>query len=82
MEPVWGWRAGEDAFGAPPSFGRGLLRESLSAVVEEEGVDSGDWAASRELPEGDEVPSFDSLFLDFEDLFGSLARESCSCWKC
>jgi hypothetical protein len=53
----------------------------MSAVVDEEGVTTGDCAASREpLPwEGDEVPSFESLFLDLDDLFGSFARESCSC---
>jgi hypothetical protein len=49
-------------------------------VVEDDGVATGDWAASLdELDcDGEEVPSFDSLFFDFEDLLGSLARESCS----
>lgn len=67
--------------GAPPSLGgSGLFRRSLSAVVEEEGVMLGDWAASLEADcEGDDVPSFASLPLDLEDLLGSLARESCSC---
>jgi hypothetical protein len=49
-------------------------------VVEDEGVATGDCVASRAEPAGDEVPSLDSLFLDLEDLFGSLARESCSCY--
>jgi hypothetical protein len=43
----------------------------------------GDCADSLDEPvweDGDDVPSFESLFLDFEDLFGSLERESCSCW--
>jgi len=74
---------GDAAFRAPPSFGgSGLFRLSLSAVVDEDGVATGDCAASLEEPdcEGDDVPSLDSLFLDLEDLFGSLARESCSCW--
>lgn len=83
MDPDCGCRAGlgDDEIEAPPSFGgRGLLRGSFSAVVEEDGVATGDCAASLELPcNGDEVPSLDSLFLDLEDLFGSFARESCSC---
>jgi hypothetical protein len=68
-----------DAFGS--LGGSGLFLESLRAVVDEEGVATGDCAASLEEPpcEGDDVPSFDSLFLDLEDLFGSFARESCSC---
>lgn len=51
-------------------------------MVDEDGVATGDWAASREETldcDGDEVPSLESLFLFFEDLFGSLVRESCSC---
>jgi hypothetical protein len=50
-------------------------------VVEEDGVATGDWPASLdELDcDGDDVPSLESLFFDFEDLEGSLARESCSC---
>jgi hypothetical protein len=50
-------------------------------VVEEDGVPTGDWPASLdELDgDGDEVPSFESLFFDFEDFEGSLARDSCSC---
>jgi hypothetical protein len=83
IDPDCGCRAGldDDGFEAPPSFGgRGLLRGSFSAVVEEDGVATGDCAASLELPcNGEEVPSLDSLFLDLEDLFGSFARESCSC---
>ena len=74
---------GGKAFRGPPSLGgRGLLRESLRAVVEDEGVATGDWAASLDEPacEGEDVPSFDSLFLDLDDLLGSFARESCSCW--
>lgn len=69
---------------APPSFGgRGLFLGSLSDVVDAEGVATGDWAASRDelaWEDGDEVPSFESLFLDFDVLFGSFDRESCSCW--
>lgn len=63
-----------------PSFGgSGLFRKSLSVVLEDEGVTAGDCPASRELDcEGEDVPSFDSPFLDF-DLFGSFVRESCSC---
>jgi len=84
IEPDEGCRAGVDEteFATPPSLGgSGLFRESFRAVVDEEGVATGDCAASLEEPdcEGDDVPSFDSLFLDLEDLFGSLARESCSC---
>jgi len=51
----------------------------MSVLVEEEGVVTGDWPASREFDDGDAVPSFESLFFDLDDLFGSLARESCSC---
>jgi hypothetical protein len=60
-----------------------LFRGSLRAVVDDEGVATGDWLASLdELDwEGDEVPSLESLFLDFEDLFGSLARERTLCLK-
>lgn len=82
IEPDWGWRAGLEvfAFEAPPSLGgRGLFRGSFSVVVDEDGVVIGDCVASlAEFDcDGDEVPSLDSpLFLDFEDLFGSLARES------
>jgi hypothetical protein len=83
IDPDCGCRAGlEDAaFEAPPSFGgRGLFRGSFSAVVEEEGVATGDCAASLELDcDGDDVPSLESLFFDLDDLFGSFARESCSC---
>jgi len=83
MDPGCGCKGGpgEAAFRGPPSFGgSGLFRLSLSAVVDEDGVATGDCAASLELDcEGDDVPSLDSLFLDLEDLFGSLARESCSC---
>jgi hypothetical protein len=70
------------ALDAPPSFGgRGLFRGSLSDVVDADGVATGDCAASLdELADGDEVPSFESLFLDLDDLFGSFDRESCSCW--
>ena len=50
--------------------------------MEDEGVATGDCAASLDDPacEGEDVPSFDSLFFDFDDLLGSFARESCSCW--
>lgn len=64
----------------------GAAFDSIRAVVDDEGVALGDWAAtSREEPaawEGDEVPpSFASLasllsFLVFEDLLGSLVLES------
>lgn len=52
-------------------------------MVEDEGVATGDCPASLELAdcEGEDVPSFDSLFLDLEDLFGSLARERTLCLK-
>ena len=75
-----GCAAGPAELDDAPSFGgSGLFRRSLSVVLEDEGVTAGDCAASREFDcEGDEVPSFDSLFLDF-DLFGSFVRESCSC---
>ena len=61
--------------------GRGLFRGSVKDVVEADGVATGDCAASLEelaCDEGDDVPSLES-FLDFEALFGSLVRESCSC---
>jgi hypothetical protein len=64
--------------GAPPSLGgSGLFRGSFRDVVEAEGVTIGDWAASLDEVEadGDEVPSFDSLFF-LDDLFGSFVRES------
>jgi hypothetical protein len=70
-------------FEAPPSFGgRGLFRGSLRDVVDVDGVATGDCAASRDdcPEEGEDVPSFESLFLDLDDLFGSFDRESCSCW--
>ena len=70
---------------APASaWGSGLFRESLRAVVEEEGVATGDCVASLEPLdcEGEEVPSDLDSFFDFDDLLGSFARESCSCWKC
>ena len=82
IEPDWGCKAGLElaAFKAPPSFGgSGLFRESFSAVVEEDGVITGDCAASLDELDGDDVPSLASLFLDFDDLLGSFARESCSC---
>lgn len=75
--------AGGKWFEAPPSFGgRGLFRGSLSVVVDVDGVTTGDCAASRDddPDDGDDVPSFESLFLDLDALFGSLDRESCSCW--
>ncbi len=46
--------------------------------MDADGVTTGDCAASREEDaevDGEEVPSLDSLFF-FEDLFGSLLRES------
>ena len=81
-EPGCGWRPPVTPTNGPPSpGGSGLLRGSMSAVVDDEGVTTGDWAASRDPLDcdGDDVPSFESLFLDLEDLFGSFARESCSC---
>ena len=84
IEPDCGCGAGLDcvAFTSPPSLaGRGLFRDSFKAVVDEDGVAPGDCAASRDPIdcEGDEVPSFGSLFFDLDALFGSFARESCSC---
>ena len=83
IDPDCGCGPGLDvALEAPPSFGgSGLLRRSFSAVVEDDGVATGDCAASLEELDwdGDDVPSLDSLFLDLDDLFGSFARESCSC---
>ena len=67
----------------PPSLGgRGLLRKSFRAVEDDDGVSTGDCVASLAEFEwdGEDVPSLGSLFLDFDDLFGSFARESCSCW--
>jgi hypothetical protein len=84
IEPDCGCRAGLAALFTAPSFGgRGLFRGSVRVVVEEEGVATGDWPASRDAfdCEGEEVPSFDSLFLDLDDLLGSFARESCSCCR-
>jgi hypothetical protein len=83
IEPDCGCKAGfaGTLLRGPPSFGgRGLLRGSFNAVVEEEGVTTGD-CVSRDGPacDGDAVPSFDSLFFDFDDLLPSFARESCSC---
>jgi hypothetical protein len=54
-----------------------LFRGSFRDVVEAEGVTIGDCAASLDEVEvdGDEVPSFDSLFF-FDDLLGSFVRES------
>jgi hypothetical protein len=62
-----------------------LFLASISVEVDEEGVTwlgvGGDWTGAEAALgrgwEGDDVPELDSLFLD--DLFGSLARESCSC---
>ncbi len=79
IEPDCGCDAGVDEAGVPSLGGSGLFRGSFKAVVEEEGVATGDCAASLEEPAGDDVPSLESLLLDLEDLFGSLARESCSC---
>lgn len=58
--------------------GRGLFRGSFKVVVDEDGVVIGDCVVSLVVfdCEGDEVPSLDSPFLDFEDLFASLVRES------
>lgn len=83
IEPDCGCSAGFGAalFKGPPSLGgKGLFRTSLRAVVDEDGVATGDDVASRDEPacNGDAVPSFESLFLDFDDLL-SFARESCSC---
>jgi len=52
------------------------LRVSARFWVEDEGVPAGDWAAP---PWGEAVPEGWSLFLFFEILLLSLARESCSC---
>lgn len=84
IDPDCGCKAGFDceALAIPPSLGgSGLFRESIRVVVDEVGVATGDCVASRDptLCEGDEVPSLGSLFFDFDDLFGSFARESCSC---
>lgn len=49
---------------------------SFKAVLEEEGVRTGDWVSREPLEEGDAVPSFDSLFF-LEDLLSLLPRESC-----
>lgn len=65
------------AFAWPPSVefgGRGLLRISLTAVEDEVGVRTGDWL-DESRPEGDAVPSLESLFF-LEDLVASLPRES------
>lgn len=54
--------------------GSGLLRISLTAVVEDVGVRVGDWVdGSRD--EGDAVPSLESLFF-LDDFVESLPRES------
>lgn len=53
--------------------GSGLLRGSLRVDVEDDGVRTGDWLASRD--DGDEVPSLESL-LFLEDFAASLPRES------
>lgn len=50
-----------------------MLRGSLRVDVEDDGVRTGDWLASRD--EGDEVPSLESL-LFLEDFAASLPRES------
>lgn len=86
MDPDWGCKEAPEwlAFTIPPSFGgSGLFLESFKAVVDEDGVATGDCAASREPIDcdGEEVPSLDSLFLDFEALFGSFARERTLCLK-
>ena len=85
IEPDCGCREGlAGSFTPAASFGgRGLLRESDRVVVEEDGVATGDCPESRDavVCEGEEVPSFASLFLDLDDLLGSFARESCSCWS-
>lgn len=46
--------------------------------MDEDGVVIGDCVVSLVVLDcdGDDVPSLESPFLDFEDLFGSLARES------
>jgi hypothetical protein len=76
--PSWGgWPATPWSPPGPPALfgGRGLLRISLSVEVDEDGVRTGDWLASRPELEGDEVPSLPSLFF-LEALFGSFPRES------
>jgi hypothetical protein len=75
-----GW-PGCNEFGvpaAPSPEGRGLLRESTSCVCEEVGVAWAEPDGDCVAPpwEGEEVPEFESFFL--EDLL-SFARESCSC---
>lgn len=66
--------------------GSGLFLMSFTAVVEELGVpwleEPGEWVFAVEFTSvlwDDAVPETLS-FLLFEVLFGSLARESCSCW--
>lgn len=62
---------------APSPEGRGLLRESISWVWEEEGVACAEPDGELEAPcDGDEVPELESFFLVD---FSLLARESCSC---
>lgn len=69
--------------------GKGLFLGSTSVAVEDVGVGwlelAGDCVRLDPGPDeepwdGDEVPELESFFLD--DLLGSLARESCSCWVC
>ena len=57
--------------------GSGLLRISFRFEVEDVGVRTGDWLepSRAELDDGDAVPSLESLFF-FDDLFGSLPRDS------
>lgn len=61
--------------------GRGLLRRSLTAVVEEVGVPPAGDIEGPIVPEetcdGEDVPEVPSFF--FEDPFESFARDSCSC---
>jgi hypothetical protein len=47
---------------------------SFRVEVDDDGVSTGDWV-SRELPEGEAVPSLESLFF-FDDLLSLLPRWS------
>ena len=56
-----------------------MFRGSLRVEVDEDGVRTGDWfEASREEPPGcgEAAPSLEESLFFFEDLFGSLPRES------
>jgi len=61
----------------PLSPGSGLFLPSTSAVVDDVGVTWPEPTGDTVLITGEDVPEFESFFL--EDLLESLARESCSC---